>query len=239
MTAAERGPGPAWLGIGAQRSGTGWLSRLLVQHPGMDFGTNGRKEQQALSQPGGPSDVEAYRALFPPDSARGEWTPFYLRALSTPYVVARVCRQQAPLIVLLRDPVERFASAMRLWAMRKQRQDSQPFGLVFGDAHWAGMYADQLDAWAPVVGRDRLLVFTYETAREDPQPVCDAIWQRLALPSVRVSGVERPSPGAAGHVGWEWPDGLRDALTALYAPQVERLGRDWGVEVGRWASFAR
>ena len=36
--------GPSWLGIGAQRSGTTWLTDLLVQHPQVGLGTNGKKE---------------------------------------------------------------------------------------------------------------------------------------------------------------------------------------------------
>ena len=40
--------GPAWLGIGAQRSGTTWLTDLLTQHPLVDLGTNGKKEQHLL-----------------------------------------------------------------------------------------------------------------------------------------------------------------------------------------------
>ena len=40
--------GPAWLGIGAQRSGTTWLTDLLVQHPQVALGSNGKKEQHLL-----------------------------------------------------------------------------------------------------------------------------------------------------------------------------------------------
>ena len=39
---------PAWLGIGAQRSGTTWFTDLLTQHPQVDLGTNGKKEQHLL-----------------------------------------------------------------------------------------------------------------------------------------------------------------------------------------------
>ena len=229
--------GPSWLGIGAQRSGTGWLAGLLVQHPRMDFGLNGRKEQHALSQLGGPADPDAYRRLFPPDAARGEWTPFYLRAMSAPHLASQLTPADAPILVLLRDPVERFASAMRLWLMRKRRRESESFGGVYGDAQWAGMYADQLDAWRRVVGRDRLMIFTYEATRDYPQRVCDPIWQRLSLTSIPLRDVERKSRSSAGHIPWQWPEGLEETLTTLYAPQVRRLRDDWGLDVSRWANF--
>jgi hypothetical protein len=101
--------GPAWLGIGAQRSGTTWFTDMLLQHPDMRLSSAGRKELHALYMPG--VDVDAYRALF--RGCAGEWTPFYLRAPWVPPIAARVLREDTPVLVLLRDPVERFASAMR------------------------------------------------------------------------------------------------------------------------------
>ena len=43
---------PAWLGIGAQRSGTTWFTDLLTQHPEVGLGTNGKKEQHLLHKVG-------------------------------------------------------------------------------------------------------------------------------------------------------------------------------------------
>jgi hypothetical protein len=54
--------GPAWLGIGAQRSGTTWFTDLLLQHPHVSLSTAGRKELHALYMPD--VDLASYRALF-------------------------------------------------------------------------------------------------------------------------------------------------------------------------------
>ena len=43
---------PAWLGIGAQRSGTTWFTDLLTQHPQVGLGVNGKKEQHLLHKVG-------------------------------------------------------------------------------------------------------------------------------------------------------------------------------------------
>src|SRR6478735_11692951 len=109
--AIPRGPrkdvsAPAWLGIGAQRSGTTWFTDLLTQHPRVGLGTNGKKEQHLLHKVAdGVVPAEDYLALFPVDGVRrGEWTPQYLRHASAPGAAARVV-PLAPVLVLLRDPV--------------------------------------------------------------------------------------------------------------------------------------
>ena len=82
---------PAWLGIGAQRSGTTWFTDLLTQHPEVGLGTNGKKEQHLLHKVAdGVIPPEDYLGLFPSDGVRrGEWTPQYLRHASAP-AAARV-----------------------------------------------------------------------------------------------------------------------------------------------------
>ena len=101
---------PAWLGIGAQRSGTTWFTDLLTQHPDVGLGTNGKKEQHLLHKVGdGLVPASDYLELFPADGVRrGEWTPQYLRHASAPATAARLLGPDVPVLVLLRDPVERF-----------------------------------------------------------------------------------------------------------------------------------
>src|SRR3954465_10659228 len=85
-------PGPSWLGIGAQRSGTTWFTDLLTQHPQVGLGTNGKKEQHLLHKVAdGLLPAGDYLSLFPGDDVRrGEWTPQYLRHASAPAAAARL-----------------------------------------------------------------------------------------------------------------------------------------------------
>jgi hypothetical protein len=111
--------GPAWLGIGAQRSGTTWFTDLLLQHPEVRLSTRPKKElhrlYQTLNRPKAtPKYIRKYLKLFKVDGYPGEFTPFYLRALWVPEVARQVVGPDTPIIVLLRDPVERFESAMRM-----------------------------------------------------------------------------------------------------------------------------
>jgi hypothetical protein len=226
---------PAWLGIGAQRSGTTWFTELLCRHPKVELGVNGRKEQQALPKiAAGRMDPAWYLELFQSRLA-GEFTPRYLRCLSSPKIAAGLCREDAPIIVLLRDPVERFISAMRRYEGRKTRA-ALPYRAVFIEAQWAGMYADQLDVWAESISRDRLVIMQYEVLREDPQPAVDTVWRRLGIDPVPLEKIDSPSLSSS-KAAWQPPDGMIDALVSLYRRQVDRLARNWNIDPTKWPNF--
>lgn len=228
---------PSWLGIGAQRSGTAWFTGLLTQHASVGLGTNGKKEQQLLHKVAdGRVPASTYLDLFPDDGVRrGDFSPQYLRHPSAGVVVPRLL-PDAPILVLLRDPVERYRSAMRLSATRGR---SQPYPIPINLQTWAGFYADQLDAWASFVGRDRLVVMVYEQVREDPQAYVDAVWSRMGLDPVPLAAVEQPSrSSSATDAEWVWPEGTREALALMYRGQARRLADDWGLDVTRWASLS-
>lgn len=110
--------GPAWLGIGAQRCGTTWFTDLLTQHPEMDV-ARGIKEHHWLYRYGLTQDwSEAaraeYREAFTSEELKlGEWTPYYMRASWAAEIVADALPSDTPILVLVRDPVDRFASALR------------------------------------------------------------------------------------------------------------------------------
>ncbi|MBJ7356052.1 sulfotransferase [Nocardioides sp.] len=227
---------PAWLGIGAQRSGTTWFTDLLTQHPQVGLGTNGKKEQHLLHKVAdGREPASAYLDLFPDDGVRrGEWTPQSLRHASAPAAAARHV-PDAPVLVLLREPVERFRSAMRLHATRfaATGRSSWPYPVPITVQTWTGFYADQLAAWAHHVGRDRIRVMVYETVRADPQAYVDEVWRSLGLDPVPLHDVESAS-GSSSRAGWDWPEGLRESLEVLYAPQVSRLADEWGLDLSVW-----
>ncbi len=223
---------PSWLGIGAQRSGTTWFTDLLTQHPEVGLGTNGKKEQQLLHKVAdGRIPDSDYLDLFPDDGVRrGDWTPQYLRHASAPAAAARLM-PEGPVIVLLRDPVERFRSSMRLAATR---QKSWPYPVPITVQTWTGCYADQLDIWAAAVGRERMHVMVYEVVREDVQTAVDSIWSALDLDSVPLQDVARESTSSS-RADWDWTPGLRESLQVLYRTQAQRLASDWELDVSSWS----
>lgn len=223
---------PGWLGIGAQRSGTTWFSSLLTQHPRVGLGVNGEKEQQLLHKiADGRVPASDYLELFPDDGIfRGDWSPQYLRHPSAGVAVDDVLSPDTPILALLRDPVERYRSAMRLAATRGR---SQSYPIPINVQTWAGCYADQLDMWASFVGRERLTVMVYEEVREAPQTAVDAVWRALGLDSVPLAQVGQRSKSSS-LAEWEWPRGMQKALRVLYRPQAQRLRDEWGLNTDHW-----
>ena len=162
---------------------------------------------------------------------RGDWTPQYLRHSSAPAVTARL-GGDAPIFVVLRDPVERFRSAMRLAATRGK---SWPYPVPITVQTWTGFYADQLAMWAAAVGRERLHVLVYEAVRADPQAAVDGLWRAIGVEPVPLQDVARES-ASSSRAEWDWTPGLEESLRVLYRPQVERLASEWGLDVSPWAT---
>ena len=227
---------PAWLGIGAQRSGTTWFTDLLTQHPQVGLGTNGKKEQHLLHKVAdGVIEPADYLDLFPADGVRrGDWTPQYLRHASAPAAAARWL-PDAPVLVLLRDPVERFRSAMRLAATRGK---SWPYPVPITVQTWTGFYADQLAAWASHVGRERMVVMVYEDVRRNAQAAVDRVWRLLGVDPVPLHDVETAS-GSSSRAEWDWPEGLKETLQVMYRPQVNRLELEWDLDLRIWSEVGQ
>lgn len=235
-------PGPAWIGIGAMRSGTTWLTSLLCQHPKVSLATNDKKEQWLLNRVAtGGYEAEDYRALFPDDGLlRGEWSPRYMWLLHTALAADRCIPSSAPILASLRDPIERYASHQRFATMRRASGTHTRWkpDISAGLGTLIGMYADQLAPWEKAVGADRMVVFTYEGAAADPVSTCRRIWLRLGLDSEPVlsdSG-KNITTNATGSE-WRWPPGLRETLVELFTPQVERLQATWGLDTSPWPNF--
>lgn len=254
----------SWLGIGAQRSGSTWLAGLLTQHPRMTLGKSGLKELHFLNNGLLPPSVytprnrirgvasrakaritgrragdalssELYAEEFArTDVLQGEWTPAYLPSIWAPEQARRWLADEAPVLVVLRDPVERFASAMRLEAGKSTQPSSVLANEYLGTyALWCGMYVEQLEAWANVVGRDRLLVGQYEALRQDPLPWMREVWDHLGLEPTTLTGVETPSVTSSS-VEWEFPPGVEDQLRRVYSSQRPALQDRWNIDTDLW-----
>src|SRR5262245_16913147 len=107
----------------------------------------GRKELHVLYQPD--LDLAEYRRLFDTGDLSGEFMPYYRRSPAAPRIASGVVLASAPIIVLLRDPVERYRSAMQHYAGRvadtvAALDPETRIRLVGSDAAWGGMYATQL-----------------------------------------------------------------------------------------------
>lgn len=234
---------PDFVGLGAQKSGTSWWFALLMKHPRVFFPAHldafGRaKERQFFRRFGHDAftdhHVAEYHRWFPRPRGRlaGEWTPRYLVDAWTPPLLRR-CAPEAKLLVLLRDPVERYASGVD----HTQRLHGTDRPYIAFQHFVRGLYHQQLTAWMRHFPRRQLLALQYERCVRDPRAALRRTFEFLALEpflppaneltaGVNVSPPRAPlSPSLAGE------------LAERYRPDMQNLARDFPeIDLALWPS---
>jgi hypothetical protein len=176
---------PDFVGIGVQKAGTTWWWKLITAHPDV-VGTN--KETHQLTRfgwrPVFEKDREAYYRHFPrPEGAMtGEWTPRYMTVAGVPETMKAVA-PEAKVLVLLRDPVERYRSGVGQWQKQKERR-GMPMNLWAGrkDAYARSFYGFTLAPYVKAFGPERVLVLQMERCLLDPAGEYRRTLKFLGLP---------------------------------------------------------
>jgi hypothetical protein len=222
------------------KSGTTWWFSLLMSHP--EIHVEFEKELNYFNRnflrrlDAGRctlADVEAYRAWFPrPEGTiAGEWTPNYAFADHLP-VVLQAAAPGAKLIVMLRDPVERYRSDLSRQMPSRDRKRLRYRALA------NGMYSNILQPWEEAYAPEDLLVLQYEACVRSPH-------EQLAE-TFRFLGVDdsfRP-PGTRASVNaskskLELDPFIVEQLVRLYAPDVRNLVASRpGIDLSLWEHFA-
>jgi hypothetical protein len=179
LQAGEVDGPPDFVGIGVQKAGTTWWFRLLVKHPEVThllttprdrhfFGPI-QKERHFFARFGyeefADSDVEEYSRWFPrrKGTMTGEWTPDYLYYPWVPPLLARAA-PDARLLVILRDPIQRFRSGYA----GALRYGADHVGAAVGEAVGHSLYADNISRWLDHFPSEQLLVLQYEKCVAEP-----------------------------------------------------------------------
>jgi hypothetical protein len=188
----EAGP-PDFVGIGAQKAGTTWWYDLITTHPGISAPDHLSKERHLLdrfaSQAFDTTAMEEYPQWFPrrPGTITGEWTPDYATFPWAPELLHRVA-PDVHLLMLVRDPIERFRSGLDHYRNLGQPVD----GMVRADAVARGFYASVIARWTEVFGTDRLLVLQYERCAADMPGQLARTFDHLGVNQYHVSKSEIP-----------------------------------------------
>jgi hypothetical protein len=169
LSPGERVGPPDFVGVGAQKGGTSWWFELILEHPGVYERAGIPKERHFLSrfcaEPFGPDQVAAYHGWFPrvDGTIAGEWTPDYL---SYPWVAPLLAEAapEARILVLVRDPVERFHSGLTF----RLRMGAPHTSATVADAVRQGFYARHLRRLLEFFPADQVLVLQYEQCRAEP-----------------------------------------------------------------------
>jgi hypothetical protein len=238
----KTGP-PAFVGVGTQRSGTTWWQRLLKDHPAIRTPRNRKKEQHFFDKfgrrPMEPADIARYHALFPcaPGELSGEWTPRYMRDIWGPRVLSQAA-PDAKLLIMFRDPVERYRSGV---LHSSAREPGRTTTLLCTDAVDRGRYAAQLRRLYDYFDREQVLVLQYEQCVQDPMAHYRRTLEFIGAPKVdHVPADLTRTRGTATKSRREpiWDD-LRYALVRELEDDVEELrGLVPELDITLWKNFA-
>jgi hypothetical protein len=230
---------PDFVGIGVQKAGTTWWYGLLVAHPGISARPEIHKERHFLSRFGtaafGPDEIRAYHGWFPrrPGTLAGEWTPDYLYF---PWVapLLALAAPETRLLVMLRDPVERFRSGLA----HQLRLRASPTGATVAEAVHRGYYHAALERWCRSFAAERVLVLQYERCARDPAGELARSYRFLGLDDgFQPPDLHRPvSPTTDGKIDLD--DDARHRLVDTYTPDVMGLlARFPELDVSLWPNF--
>jgi hypothetical protein len=174
---------PDFIGIGVPKAGTSWWFSLIEAHP--DVARPPQKElnffnrwffQRERAGLVTDDDLAAYHSFFPrqPGAKTGEWTPSYVFSYRLPPLLRRTA-PGAKLLVLLRDPVDRYQSDISRRMPQRRLRNVRYKGLA------RGIYTPELAPWEAVYTPDEMLVLQYEACTRDPENQLAATYRFLGL----------------------------------------------------------
>ncbi len=202
MTAARR---PNLFLIGAMKSGTNTLHRLLAAHPDV-FMTSKPKEPNWFAGGNSAKSEDWYLGLF--SEARnatyvGEASTDYTRAPRLKGAAEKIKRfsPEARILYIIRDPLDR-ALSHYWWDVQYSAEGRSFVGAASRSREIidVGNYAMQLAPYLEIFGRDRVHVLTLEALTQDAPKVLSHVWDFLELAPADVTGGAPPqrfNPGRA------------------------------------------
>jgi hypothetical protein len=207
------------------KSGTSWWNRLIARHPGVSVPPNRPKElhyfDRFVREPVTPDVLDEYCAYFPraAGTIAGEWTPRYMLDFWVPPLLAAVA-PNARILVLLRDPVERYVSGLTHDLSRGERLTARLAASHFG----RGLYATLLTSFMRHYPREQILVLQYERCRRDTHLELRRTYEFLGLDHVDFvpADVDRPS-NRTSRAKVDLDAAMRSAVTEAYLDEVARV----------------
>jgi len=239
--ATTTGP-PDFIGVGTQRSGTTWWFQTLLGHPQIRPPRGRRKElhffDQFCARELTEADVADYHELFPRRQGQiaGEWTPRYMHDFWTPPLLVRAA-PEAKLLIMFRDPVERFRSGV---PHRLSRTPDARLEAATADAIERGRYATQLRRVLAHHDESRILVLQYEKCVADPAGQYRRTLEFLGVDCEHLhDGFERQRGTTQAAKKKPLWDDLMDGLRAALEPEVRALAAMTPeIDVSLWKNFA-
>ncbi|MGO9763504.1 MAG: sulfotransferase family protein [Solirubrobacteraceae bacterium] len=233
---------PSFVGVGGQRCGTTRWFDLIASHPEI-VPPLVTKELDYFDRfhVGGFTDADAtaYHAHFPRDGDRkvGEWSPLYMAAPWVPRLLARAA-PDTRILVLLRDPVERYLSGLQHNTRVAYQQGAPLSELAPLEGFMRGLYYTQLTGLLAHFDRSQILVLQYERCTQDPLAELQRTFTFLGLSDTAFAPDVTAHPHRQTGKPYLELDTL-DAYVQAYREDVLSLARDFPeVDLGLWPNFA-
>lgn len=228
---------PDFVGVAAQRSGTTWWYHLVESHPRV-VEHDRLKELHYLTKfwnrPFTDADAATYERFFPrpPDHLAGEWSPGYLSHFWIPSLLQRVA-PGAQILLLLRDPVERFRSGLVL-----QSETRRVNFTGAGTAFRIGCYGSQLEQLLSYFAPERVLVLQFERCIRDAKGELARTYGFLGLEDDFVPADIGERRNESRGAKPELPEHTTAALVRAYEPEVRRLvALTPQIDLSLWPNF--
>ena len=231
---------PDFVGIGVPKAGTTWWFSLMAAHP--EIHVENKKELMYFSQRilnrsrqvGGTDDVlHAYKQWFPrPEGTKtGEWTPNYLYAHQLPPLLRRAA-PDCKLLVLLRDPVERYRSHISIHTSPSRMQLHRHLALD------RGYYSAALQPWESAFSPSEMLILQFERCLASPDAQLAATFRFLGVDDSFVSAAIKVPVNKTATKRPLSPD-LEQLLVRLYEADVLALADRYPqIDLSLWPNFA-
>jgi len=195
-----------------------------------------------LANSGPSTDVARQYARYfprPPGRVAGEWTPRYMFDLWTPALLHR-CAPDAKLLVLLRDPVERYRSHLARARQRAEQRGRPLSPALTNEALARGRYFEQLVRLFRHFDRDQVLILQYERCCDDPETELKRTYGFLGLEPVdHMPAGLRETTGIATIKGTLDPLFRQELLEILTEDTRRLIELVPELDLARWPSFDR
>ncbi len=229
---------PDFVGIGVQKAGTTWWYDAVCAHPDVFSRADIHKERHFFgryaTRPFGPQQCSLYHEWFPRPSGRltGEWTPDYILHPWVPALLARAA-PRARLLVLLRDPVDRFRSGLA----HRRRDRGRLTVEAWQEGIERGFYDQALQRWLAHFPPEQILVLQYEHCVADPTGQLARTYRFLGLePFVPAALGDRVN---ATRTLDALDDDVRGRLIELYSQDVRALATHFpDLDLSAWPNFS-
>jgi len=182
-----------FIGIGAPKSGTTWLSHALDAHPEICFssmketsffcGKNPLVHNALLRYDG--KNISQYPLFFKhcgQDKERGEFSVHYMY---DPTVAGKIYKNfpQVKIIAVLRNPVSRFISDYR-YRRYMRKEEKRPIEDLLSSNGFLvqyGMYAKQLEKYFALFPKENIKILIFEEMIKNPSKALKEIYSFIGV----------------------------------------------------------